>query len=206
MSWIAPISLRGKLVELTPLESAHVPALKEVAADGELWKLWFTSVPSPENTQAYVDTALAERAAGRSMPFVVRQLHDGRIIGCTRYMNIEAAHRRLEIGSTWYAASVQRTGINTECKLLLLQHAFEERGAIAVEFCTNFFNVRSRAAIERLGAKLDGILRNHRLMADGTLRDTCVYSIIANEWPAVKKNLTYLSEPRPSSAFQSKNG
>ena len=195
MSWIAPTTLTGKFVELVPLEVAHVPALKEAAADGELWKLWFTTVASPETAQAYVDTALAERTAGRSLPFAVRRLQDGRIVGCTRYMNIESAHRRLEIGSTWYASSAQRTAINTECKLLLLQHAFEARDAIAVEFCTNFFNVRSRAAIERLGAKLDGILRNHRLMADGTLRDTCVYSIIADEWPRVKRNLQYMMAP-----------
>ena len=194
MSWIEPANLTGKIAELVPLEVGHVLALKEAAADGELWKLWFTTVPSPETAQAYVDTALAERTAGRSLPFAVRRLQDGRIVGCTRYMNIESVHRRLEIGSTWYASSAQRTAINTECKLLLLQHAFEARNAIAVEFCTNFFNVRSRAAIERLGAKLDGILRNHRLMADGTLRDTCVYSIIADEWPRVKRNLQYLIE------------
>lgn len=206
MNWIVPTTLSGKYAELVPLESGHVAALQAAATDGELWKLWFTSVPSPENTQAYVDTALDERAAGRSMPFVVRRLADGKVIGCTRYCFIESAHRRLEIGYTWYAASAQRTAINTECKLLLLQHAFEARDAIAVEFCTNFFNVRSRAAIERLGAKLDGILRNHRLMPDGTLRDTCVYSVIASEWPAVKKNLQYLSELRSSSHSSGKNG
>ena len=128
------------------------------------------------------------------MPFVVRRLADERIVGCTRYCNIETSHRRLEIGYTWYSASAQRSAINTECKLLLLQHAFETQDAIAVEFRTNFFNLRSRAAIERLGAKLDGILRNHRLMPDGTLRDTCVYSIICSEWPGVKRNLQYLIE------------
>ncbi len=206
MSWIVPTTLSGKYAELVPLETGHVAALQVAAADGELWKLWFTSVPTADDTQAYVDTALAERASGRSMPFVVRRLSDGKIVGCTRYCHIESAHRRLEIGYTWYAASAQRTPINTECKLLLLQHAFEARDAIAVEFCTNFFNVRSRAAIERLGAKLDGILRNHRVMPDGTLRDTCVYSVIASEWPAVKRNLHYLSEVRSSDRSSSNNG
>ena len=194
MSWISPVTLTGKFAELVPLEISHEAALKDAAADGELWKLWFTSVPSPGKTRAYIDTALAERAAGQSMPFVVRRLADGKIIGCTRYCFIHAAHRRIEIGFTWYAASAQRTAINTECKLLLLQHAFEARDAIAVEFCTHFFNVRSRAAIERLGAKLDGILRNHRIMPDGSLRDTCVYSIIAGEWPGVKRHLIHQME------------
>ncbi len=206
MTWIVPTTLSGKYVELVPLEIQHIAALKEAAADGELWKLWFTSVPAPEKTQTYVETALAERAAGSSMPFVVRRLADGKVIGCTRYCHIESVHRRVEIGYTWYSASVQRTVINTECKLLLLQHAFEERDAIVVQLCTNFFNVRSRAAIERLGAKLDGILRNHGLLPDGTMRDTCVYSIIAGEWPAVKKNLIHLGEARASSASTARNG
>lgn len=206
MSWIVPVTLKGKFAELIPLEMGHLPALQEAAADGELWKLWFTSVPSPDKTLAYIETALAERAAGRSMPFVVRRLADDRIVGCTRYCFIESAHRRLEIGFTWYAASAQRSAINTECKLLLLQHAFEARDAIAVEFCTNFFNVRSRAAIERLGAKLDGILRNHRLMPDGTLRDTCVYSVIASEWPGVKRNLTHRMEAPANRASPGESG
>jgi len=194
VSWISPVTLSGKFAELIPLEAFHESALQEAAADGELWKLWFTSVPSPAYTAAYIDAALAERAAGHSLPFVVRRIADGKIVGCTRYCFIHAEHRRLEIGYTWYAAGAQRTAINTECKLLLLQHAFEARDAIAVEFCTHFFNLRSRAAIERLGAKLDGILRNHRIMRDGTLRDTCVYSIIAGEWPAVKAHLKYQIE------------
>ncbi len=194
MAWIEPVTLAGRHAMLEPLQPDHAPALRDAAADGELWKLWFTSVPSPENTESYVAGALAERAAGQSMPFVVRRAADQRIIGCTRYCFIESAHRRLEIGYTWYAASAQRTAINTECKLLLLGHAFEDRNAIAVELCTSFFNMRSRAAIERLGAKQDGIRRNHRLMPDGTPRDTVVYSIIAGEWPSVKRNLQWLLE------------
>ncbi len=198
MSWIEPITLQGKFAALLPLEAKHADDLRAATADGELWKLWFTSVPTPDKTGAYVETALAERAAGRSMPFVVRRLSDGKIVGCTRYCFIEAAHRHLEIGFTWYAQSAQRTAINSECKLLLLQHAFESKDAIAVEFCTNFFNVRSRAAIERLGAKLDGVRRNHGLMPDGTIRDSCVYSIIASEWPGAKRNLQYhIETPRP---------
>ena len=198
MSWIEPITLTGIFAELAPLEAAHANDLRAAAADGELWKLWFTSVPAPDKTEDYIDTALAERASGRSIPFVVRRLSDGKIVGCTRYCFIEDTHRRMEIGFTWYARSAQRSAINTECKLLLMQHAFETKDAIAVEFYTNFFNVRSRAAIERLGAKLDGILRNHRLMPDGTMRDSCVYSIIASEWPGVKRNLQYhIETPRP---------
>ncbi len=196
MGWIAPVTLRGAFAELIPLEITHTAELQAAAADGQLWKLWFTSVPSPDKTASYIETALVERSNGRSMPFVVRRLEDGKLVGCTRYCSIEATHRRLEIGYTWYAEGAQRSAINTECKLLLLQHAFEAQDAIAVEFCTNFFNVKSRAAIERLGAKLDGVLRNHRLMPDGSMRDTCVYSIIASEWPGVKNNLRYLLESR----------
>lgn len=197
MSWIEPVLLKGKFAELIPLDIGHADELRAAAADGQLWNLWFTSVPAPDKTEAYIETALAERAAGRSMPFVVRRLSDGKIVGCTRYCLIEAAHRRLEIGFTWYAGSAQRTAINSECKLLLLQHAFESKDAIAVEFCTNFFNVRSRAAIERLGAKLDGVLRSHGLMPDGTIRDSCVYSIIASEWPGVKRSLQFhIETPR----------
>lgn len=206
MAWITPIQLRGAFAELNPLEVAHTAELQAAAADGELWKLWFTSVPSAEKAASYIETALAERANGRSMPFVVRRLADGKIVGCTRYCSIESAHRRLEIGYTWYSASAQRSAINTECKLLLLRHAFEARDAIAVEFCTNFFNVKSRAAIERLGAKLDGVLRNHRLMPDGTLRDTCVYSIIASEWPGVRNNLRHVLESRADRAASGING
>jgi N-acetyltransferase len=191
MSWISPVELRGKHVQLEPLRLDHVADLQAAAADGELWTLWYTSVPSPDATLAYVQTALAMRDAANAMPFVVRAIASGKIIGCTRYCNIDNSNQRLEIGYTWYAKSVQRSAVNTECKLLLLQHAFESLDAIAVEFRTHFFNQASRTAILRLGAKLDGVLRSHQRSADGVVRDSVVYSIIASEWPAVKQHLEY---------------
>ena len=188
--WATTGILNGKHVSLEPLAPEHVTGLQEAARDGELWNLWFTSVPKTEDTQQYVDQALALNGQGKAMPFAVRDA-DGVIVGSTRYCNIEADHKRLEIGWTWYAERVQRTALNTEAKLLLLTNAFETLGAIAVEFRTNWFNHRSRAAIARLGAKQDGVLRNHMLMPDGTRRDTVVFSILDSEWPAVKKNLEY---------------
>jgi len=188
--WSATETLKGKHVSLEPLSLDHVAALQEAACNGELWNLWFTSVPKPESTREYVELALALREQGKAMPFAVRDA-DGVVVGSTRYCNIEAEHKRLEIGWTWYAERVQRTALNTEAKLLLLTNAFETLGAIAVEFRTNWFNQRSRTAIARLGAKQDGVLRNHMLMADGTRRDTVVFSILDSEWPAVKKNLHY---------------
>ena len=164
------------------------------AADGELWKLWYTSVPTPEATAAWIDAALEMRERLGAMPFVVRSTASGDIVGSTRYFNVDAAHRRLEIGHTWYAKRAQRSAVNTECKLLLLTHAFEALHCIAVEFRTHFFNFASRAAIARLGAKQDGILRNHQIMPDGTRRDTVVFSVIDGEWPAVKRNLQFLLE------------
>lgn len=193
--WLQPLSLHGTHVSLEPLQPAHAPALAEALADGELWRLWYTAVPTRTTVDAYVATAIAEREAGLSLPFVVRDAA-GEIVGSTRYCNVDAANRRLEIGYTWYAARVQRTGLNTEAKLLLLRHAFETLDCIAVEFRTNWFNERSRAAIARLGAKQDGVLRNHRLMPDGSYRDTVVFSIIAPEWPAVRRNLTFKLENR----------
>ncbi len=167
------------------------------AADGELWRLWYTGVPAPDRTAAWLDAALSMRESLGAMPFVVRDNATGEVVGSTRYFNVEAAHRRLEIGHTWYARRVQRTAVNTECKLLLLTHAFETLGCIAVEFRTSFFNFPSRRAIERLGAKQDGVLRNHQILPDGTLRDTVVFSIIAGEWPAVKRHLAFqLERPR----------
>ncbi len=188
-NWIAPVTLDGEVVTLEPLERAHVGALREAASDGELWRLWYTSVPSPETAERYVDAALEMREREGALPFVVRRRQDARIVGCTRFMHVEPAHRRLEIGSTWYSASVQRTAVNAECKLLLLGHAFDRLDAIAVELRTHFLNHASRRAIERLGAKLDGVLRQHMIMPNGTLRDTCVYSIVAAEWPAVREGL-----------------
>jgi N-acetyltransferase len=188
--WAATEILKGKHVSLEPLSLEHVAGLQHAARDGELWNLWFTSVPHPELASQYVEQALALREQGKAMPFVVRDA-DGAIVGSTRYGNIDAEHKRLEIGWTWYAQRVQRTALNTEAKLLLLGNAFETLGAIAVEFRTNWFNQRSRTAIARLGAKQDGVLRNHMLMADGTRRDTVVFSILDSEWPAVKNNLQY---------------
>lgn len=186
-----PIKLTGVHVALEPLSHDHHDDLCEATRDGEIWKLWYTIVPSPEEMHANIERRLVLQQEGSMLPFALRSMASGRVVGMTTYMNIEADKPRVEIGSTWYARSVQRTALNTECKLLMLTHAFETLGAIAVEFRTSFFNLQSRTAIERLGAKPDGILRNHMRMPDGTLRDTCVYSILPNEWPAVKKNLLF---------------
>jgi RimJ/RimL family protein N-acetyltransferase len=186
--WIEPVTLHGTHVNLTPLTADDAPALAAAAADGDLWDLWYTSVPAPGKEHAYVEAALAMRENLGAMPFAVRDA-SGEIVGSTRYFNVDSANRRLEIGHTWYAKRVQRTALNTEAKLLLLGHAFEKLDAIAVEFRTHFMNHQSRAAIARLGAKQDGILRNHQIGRDGILRDTVVFSIIASEWPAVRANL-----------------
>jgi RimJ/RimL family protein N-acetyltransferase len=188
--WIQPLTLAGRRVRLEPLAREHVPGLQLAAGDGELWKLWYTSIPAPDDTAAYVDKALALRDAGLAMAFVVRDAV-GDIVGSTRYGNVDADNRRVEIGWTWYAKRVQRTALNTEAKLLLLTHAFEALGAAAVEFRTNWFNHASRNAIARLGAKQDGVLRNHMRMADGSYRDTVVFSIIAGEWPMVRRHLQF---------------
>ena len=185
-----PLVLEGEHVRLEPLEPGHAAGLAEATRDGELWNLWVTAVPSPDALPGWIDTALAQQRAGRALPFAVRRLRDGRLVGSTRYMNIEEQHRRLEIGTTWYARSVQRTGLNTECKTLLLRHAFEALGCIAVEFRTHWFNHASREAIARLGAKQDGVLRNHQRLPDGSLRDTVVFSITDTEWPAVRRHLS----------------
>lgn len=187
--WPPEIVLQGEHALVTPLTAAHGPALAEAVKDGELWKLWYTSVAAPDDMAADIERRLALRAEGSCLPFTVIERRTGEPVGMTTFMNIDAANRRLEIGATWYRASSQRTAINTECKRLLLAHAFEVLDCIAVEFRTHFFNRASRRAIERLGAKLDGILRSHSRSLDGSLRDTCVYSIIASEWPAVRLNL-----------------
>ena len=197
MTWLEPIALRGTRATLEPLAHGHGDDLIEAVKDGELWQLWYTTVPEPEKMGAEIDRRLALQAKGSMLPFAVIDNTSGKAVGMTTYMNAEPAHRRVEIGSTWYRRSVQRTDLNTQCKLMLLTHAFETLDCIAVEFRTHFFNQQSRRGIERLGAKLDGILRNHSIMPNGTLRDTCVYSIIAPEWPTVKAHLTYqLSRPR----------
>jgi RimJ/RimL family protein N-acetyltransferase len=190
--FLEPVTLAGTHATLEPLAPSHLESVAAAAADGELWKLWYTSVPAPESAGRWLDTALDMRERLGAMPFVVRDNASGDVVGSTRYFNVDAANRRLEIGHTWYARRAQRTAINTECKLLLLTHAFESLHCIAVEFRTHWFNQASRAAIARLGAKQDGVLRSHQLMPDGSRRDTVVFSIIEGEWPAVKAHLRFL--------------
>jgi RimJ/RimL family protein N-acetyltransferase len=195
--FVDPVVLKGRHATLEPLGREHEEGLRHAAADGELWRLWYTSVAEPEKMNEYVATALDMRDRLGAMPFVVRDNASGELVGCTRYFNVDAANRRLEIGHTWYAKRAQRTAINTECKLLLLTHAFEKLRCIAVEFRTHWFNHASREAILRLGAKQDGVLRNHQIGQDGAYRDTVVFSIIESEWPAVKRHLEYqLERPR----------
>jgi RimJ/RimL family protein N-acetyltransferase len=188
---VQPVILKGQHVKLIPLSLDHHNALIAAVQDGEIWKLWYTSAPAPEKMRAEIERRLALQAAGSMLPFTVIDPATGQVAGMTTYMNVDATNRRVEIGSTWYAKSVQRSGLNTEAKLLLLGHAFDTLNCIAVEFRTHFMNHQSRRAIERLGAKLDGILRSHQIAANGTLRDTVVYSIIASEWPTVQAHLTY---------------
>lgn len=189
--WIQPVTLTGQHVILEPLSLEHLDGIKEAVKDGELWKLWFTSVPSPETAEATIKTALELRENAGWMPFVVREKSTRQIIGSTRYCNVDEVNQRLEIGYTWYSESFQRTIVNTECKYLLLSHAFEKLNAIAVEFRTHWHNHKSRAAIARLGAKQDGVLRNHQKGPNGIYRDTVVFSIIDLEWPVVKKSLEF---------------
>lgn len=197
MASIEPVTLTGRHVELVPLSRDHRDALAEAVRDGELWRLWYTAIPSPEEMAIEIERRLGLQAAGSMLPFAVLDGPGGRPIGMTTYMNIDAAAPRVEIGSTWYAARIQRTLLNTEAKFLLLAHAFDRLGCLAVEFRTHFMNHQSRRAIERLGAKLDGVLRHHQRMRDGTLRDTCVYSITAPEWPTVRTHLLWqLERPR----------
>ena len=191
MSWPAPVTLQGQHAALLPLEAGQHDELCGAVRDGELWKLWYTAIPAPEKMQAEIERRLSLQSNGSMLPFAVKSVAQNRFVGMTTYMNIDAAQKRVEIGSTWYAKSSQRTMLNTECKLLLLSHAFEKLDCIAVEFRTSYFNYPSRNAIVRLGAKQDGILRSHSRHADGSLRDTCVYSIIAAEWPAVKQHLEF---------------
>jgi N-acetyltransferase len=197
MSFAESVSLDGRHVSLVPLTQAHHRDLVEAAKDGELWNLWYTSVPTPEDMAADIDRRLELQKAGSMLPFAILEKAGRAAVGMTTYLNIDAVNRRMEIGATWYRRRVQRSALNTECKLLLLTHAFERLGCIAVEFRTHFFNRQSRAGIERLGAKLDGILRQHQIGRGGTLRDTCVYSILDHEWPTVKAHLAHeLDRPR----------
>lgn len=191
--WASPVTLSGTQVSLAPLAQTHAEDLAEASADGNLSALWYTMIPSPDQVPAEITRRLALQEAGSMVPFAILDA-SGRAVGMTTYMNIDQANQRLEIGSTWYRKSVQRSGLNTECKLLMLRHAFEGLGAIAVEFRTHVINHQSRRAIERLGARPDGILRAHMKMANGTIRDTAVYSITASEWPTVRAHLTFQME------------
>jgi RimJ/RimL family protein N-acetyltransferase len=183
----APIALARGTIRLEPLAREHVSALKAAAADGALWELWYTNIPAPEETEAYVDTALKGLAAGHMLPWAVRD--SGAIIGSTRYHDIVAGIDRVEIGYTWYAKSRQKSHVNTTCKLMLFGHAFETLGCRVVGLRTDNFNFASQRAIEALGAKKDGVLRHHMPRRDGTPRDTHLYSVLAHEWPDVKRHL-----------------
>ncbi len=185
----APVTLEGHGVRLEPLTPAHEAGLAAAAADGRLWELWYTSVPAPEQVATYVADALAGQQAGHMLPWVVRESGTGEVIGTTRYHDIVAPIDRVEIGYTWYAARWQRSHVNSACKLLLLAHAFESLGCRVVGLRTDNFNFRSQRAIEALGAKKDGVLRHHQARRDGTVRDSVMYSILAAEWPDVKRHL-----------------
>jgi RimJ/RimL family protein N-acetyltransferase len=189
--FVEPVSLAGqRWVTLEPLAREHLPEIAAAAADGELGRLWFTSAPKAGIAEQWLEMRLAAQRPDTGLTFVVRGL-DGSLLGSSSYLNVDASNRRLEIGNTWYVASARRSGVNSETKLLMLGHAFDELNCVAVEFRTHFFNFTSRAAIERLGAKLDGVLRSHQVLPDGSRRDTVVYSILDIEWPAVRNNLRY---------------
>ncbi|ELW78382.1 MULTISPECIES: GNAT family N-acetyltransferase [Acinetobacter] len=192
MTWLTSQVLENDHVILKPLEIQHMEALIEAVCDGELWNLWFTHIPTPEQMRAEIQRRLNLQTQGKMLPYTVIEKQTAQVLGMTSFMNIEAVHRRVEIGSTWYRQSVQRTHINTACKQLLLSYAFDHLDCIAVEFRTSSFNFKSRAAIERLGAKLDGILRSHQIVKDDILRDTYVYSILKSEWAAVRQHLNFL--------------
>ena len=196
MTFLLPVVLTGRFASLVPLSLAHHDALADAVRDGELWKLWYTAIPAPEAMKAEIERRLDLQTKGSMIPFTVLN-PSGTPVGMTTYMNIDVSSRRLEIGSTWYRQSAQRGPLNTECKMLLLTHAFEALDCIAVEFRTHVLNSQSRRAIERLGAKLDGILRRHLIQPNGTIRDSAVYSITAAEWPMVKSHLAWqLERPR----------
>ena len=194
MTWLQPVTLRAARATLAPLDLSHHDGLVDAVNDGELWKLWYTRIPQPSQMRAEIERRIGLQTAGAMLPFTIFDNDTGRVAGMTTYMNVDAVNRRVEIGSTWYRNAVQRTSLNTQCKLALLTHAFDTLDCIAVEFRTHFFNTASRKAIERLGARLDGILRSHQQLPDGSLRDTCVYSIIASEWPAVRNHLNWQLE------------
>ncbi|MES2385673.1 MAG: GNAT family N-acetyltransferase [Pseudomonadota bacterium] len=198
MSFVQPVTLSGRGIELVPLALEHEAGLRAAAADGELWKLRITSVPEPHQTRAYIEDALKAREAGQRFAFAVRDQATGTVLGSSSYHDILPAVKRVEIGYTWYAARCQRTHVNTTCKLLLLTHAFDTLGCHVVGWRTDNFNFASQRAIERLGAKKDGVIRGHALRRDGTIRDTVMYSLRSGEWPEVKAQLLYLlDKPRP---------
>jgi RimJ/RimL family protein N-acetyltransferase len=186
-----PVVLEGRGIRLEPLTEGHHEALAEATRDGRLWELWFTAIPPPDGMQAYVADALKGQRDGHMLPWAVRDLASSAIIGSTRYHDIVTAIDRVEIGYTWYRESCQRTHVNTTCKLLLLQHAFESLGCRVVGLRTDNFNFRSQRAIAALGAKLDGVIRHHAMRRDGTVRDSVMYSILATEWPDVKRHLEW---------------
>jgi RimJ/RimL family protein N-acetyltransferase len=197
MAFVEPVKLKARGIELVPLALEHESGLRAAAQDGELWKIRVTSVPEPEQTRQYIEDALAMRAAGNRFAFAVTDADTGTVLGCTSYHDIVAAVNRVEIGWTWYAKRCQRTHVNTTAKLLLLTHAFETLGCHVVGWRTDNFNFASQNAIERLGAKKDGVLRGHGLRRDGTIRDTVMYSLRSGEWPEVKAQLLYLlDKPR----------
>ncbi len=195
MLFVQPITLSAHDVQLEPLTMAHEPGLRQAAADGELWTLRVTSVPEPEQTQAYIDTALRMQTEGTRVPFAVVEQSTGRVLGSTSYHDILPAVKRLEIGYTWYAKSVQRTHVNTTCKLLLMTHAFDTLGCHVVGWRTDHLNIASQRAIERLGAHKDGVIRGQALRRDGTIRDTVMYSMMASEWPAARARLNATPSP-----------
>lgn len=195
--WPPEFSAEGKSITIETTHPRHANDLGDAIENGALHKLWYTMIPPANAIGEEIDRRLALRANGSMLPFTIISKATGKAIGMTTYMNIDAANKRLEIGSTWYCKSVQRSSVNTECKLLLLEHAFEQLNCIAVEFRTHIINTQSRQAIERLGAKLDGVLRGHMIMENGTIRDTACYSILASEWPTVKAHLRWqLAKPR----------
>ncbi|MCB0492592.1 MAG: GNAT family N-acetyltransferase [Cyclobacteriaceae bacterium] len=189
--WLNEIELEGDLVRLVPLRKDFRDNLVLAATDGELWKCWYTSVPSEKTIDGYIELVLDELIKDKALPFVVIEKKTNKVIGSTRFCNATPQHRRVEIGYTWYAKTYQKTGVNTECKYLLLTHAFDTLNCIAVEFRTHWYNTASRNAISRLGAKQDGVLRNHQIDAEGALRDTVVFSILREEWPTVRKSLLF---------------
>ena len=197
MAFVEPVTLEGYGLRVLPLALEHEQGLQAAAADGALWTIRVTSVPEPENTRKYLEDALAMREAGNRFAFVVQNADSGKVLGCSSYHDILPAVKRVEIGYTWYAKSAQRTHVNTACKLLLMTHAFETLACHVVGWRTDNFNFASQAAIERLGARKDGVIRGHALRRDGTIRDTVMYSLRSGEWPEVKAQLLYsLHKPR----------